>query len=187
MKYSLATSNFIEEISCLLHCNLSLYFFALFTWEGLYSLDFCVQLDVSFPFSLAFYLFSQLFIKPPQKATLPSCISFFVEWFWSLPAVQGYEPPSIVLQAICLPNLSLQSICHLHCITIKALIKIILEWWFSLLSSFKPEFYKELLVWATFSSRSRFCWWYRASPFLAAKNAINLILVSTIWWCQCVV
>ena len=27
---------------------------------------------------------------------------------------------------------------------------------------------------------------YRASPFLAAKNIINLISVLTIWWCPCV-
>ena len=43
------------------------------------------------------------------------------------------------------------------------------------------------MIWATVSSRSCFCWLYRASPFLAAKNTINLILVLTIWWCPCVV
>ena len=31
-----------------------------------------------------------------------------------------------------------------------------------------------------------FCWLYRTSPSLAAKNIINLILVLTIWWCPCV-
>ena len=31
-----------------------------------------------------------------------------------------------------------------------------------------------------------FCWLYGASPSLAAKNIINLILVLTIWWCPCV-
>ena len=31
-----------------------------------------------------------------------------------------------------------------------------------------------------------FCWLYRASPSLAAKNIINLISVSTIWWCPCI-
>ena len=36
------------------------------------------------------------------------------------------------------------------------------------------------MVWATVSSRSCFCWLYRASPSLAAKNIINLILVLTI-------
>ena len=42
------------------------------------------------------------------------------------------------------------------------------------------------MVWATVSSRSCFCWLYRASPSLGAKNIINLILVLTIWWCPCV-
>ena len=52
---------------------------------------------------------------------------------------------------------------------------------------FKSEFgNKELMIWATVSTWSCFCWLYRASPSLAAKNMINLILVSTIWWCPCV-
>ena len=42
------------------------------------------------------------------------------------------------------------------------------------------------MIWATVSSWSCFCWLYRASPSLAAKNIITLILVLTIWWCQCV-
>ena len=42
------------------------------------------------------------------------------------------------------------------------------------------------MIWATVSSWSCFCWLYRVSPSLAAKNIINLILVLTIWWCACV-
>ena len=42
------------------------------------------------------------------------------------------------------------------------------------------------MIWATVCSRSCFCWLYRASPSLAAKNVINLIMVLTIWWCPCV-
>ena len=42
------------------------------------------------------------------------------------------------------------------------------------------------MIWATVSSWSCFCWPFRASPSLAAKNIINLISVSTIWWCPCV-
>ena len=38
------------------------------------------------------------------------------------------------------------------------------------------------MIWATVSSWSCFCWLYRASPFLAAKNIINLISVLTVWW-----
>ena len=41
------------------------------------------------------------------------------------------------------------------------------------------------MIWATVSSR--FCnhWLYRASPSMAAKNIINLILILTIWLCPC--
>ena len=39
------------------------------------------------------------------------------------------------------------------------------------------------MIWATVSSWSCFCWLYRASPSLAAKNIINLISVLAIWWC----
>ena len=42
------------------------------------------------------------------------------------------------------------------------------------------------MIWASVSSRSCFCWLYRASPSSAAKNIINPILVLTIWWCPCV-
>ena len=42
------------------------------------------------------------------------------------------------------------------------------------------------MIWVTVSSWSCFCWLYRASPSLAAKNIINLISVLTIWWCPCV-
>ena len=42
------------------------------------------------------------------------------------------------------------------------------------------------MIWATVSSQSCFCWLYRASPSLAAKNIISLISVLTIWWCPCV-
>ena len=42
------------------------------------------------------------------------------------------------------------------------------------------------MIWATVSSQSYFCWLYRVSPSLAAKNIINLISVLIIWWCSCV-
>ena len=42
------------------------------------------------------------------------------------------------------------------------------------------------MIWATVSSWSCFCWLYRASPSLAEKNTINMILVLVIWWCPCV-
>ena len=39
---------------------------------------------------------------------------------------------------------------------------------------------------AAVSSWSCFCWLYTASPSLATKNIISLILVLMIWWCPCV-
>ena len=42
------------------------------------------------------------------------------------------------------------------------------------------------MIWATVSFWSCFCWLYRASTSLAAKNIISLIFVLTIWWCPCV-
>ena len=48
---------------------------------------------------------------------------------------------------------------------------------------FKSEFgNKKFMIWATVSSQSYFCWLYRSSPSLAAKNIVSLILVLTIWW-----
>ena len=59
MKCSLGISNYLEEISSLSHSVVSLYFFALITQEGFlispcYSLELCIQMDISFLFSFAF-------------------------------------------------------------------------------------------------------------------------------------
>ena len=144
-----------------------------------------------FPFLLCFFfilVFTQLFVRPPQIAILLFCISFSWGWSWSLAPVQCHKPPSIVLQAL-YQIYSLESICHFHCIIIRDLIYVIPEWssGFPYFLQFKFEFgNKEFMIWATVSSGSCFCWLYRASPSLAAKNIINLILVLTIWWCPCV-
>ena len=62
---------------------------------------------VNFSFSplLLHLFFSHLFVRLPQTIILPFCISFSWWWFWSVPPVQCYEPPSIVLQELCLSNL----------------------------------------------------------------------------------
>ena len=59
------------------------------------------------PFLLCFLLlfFSQLFVRPPQTASLLFCISFPWGWSWSLSPVQCHEPPSIVHQAFYLSDL----------------------------------------------------------------------------------
>ena len=132
---------------------------------------------------------SQLFVRPHQTTTLASCISFSWGWFWSPPPIQCYIPPSVVLQALCLPDLvpCIYSSPPLYNHKVFDLGCTWMAYWFSLPSSFESKFFnKDLKNWATASSRSCFCWLYRASLSSAAKNLINLILVLTIWWCPCV-
>ena len=61
-----------------------------------------------FPFllCLSHLFFYQLFVRPPQTIILPFHISLSWGWCWSLPPVQCHEPLLIVLQALCLSDLS---------------------------------------------------------------------------------
>ena len=99
---SLDISNFLEEISSLSHSTVHLrrlsYLSLLFSGT-LHSVGYI------FPFlpCLSFLFFPQLFVKPPWTTTLPSCILF--EMVLLLSPVQCNEPLSIVLQALCPPNL----------------------------------------------------------------------------------
>ena len=59
MKCPLGISNFLEELSSLSHSLVFLYFFALTIQEGFlispwYSLELCIQMDISFLSSFAF-------------------------------------------------------------------------------------------------------------------------------------
>ena len=131
-----------------------------------------------------FTSFSKLFVRPLQTAIFLFCISFPWGWSWFLSPVQCHEPLSIVLQALSL-IWSLKSISHFHCMVIMDLTYVIREWCsgFPHFLQFNSEFgNKEFMIWATVCSLSCFCWLYRASPSLAAKNIINLISVLTIWW-----
>jgi len=120
MKCSLGISNFLNVISSLSHSIVVLYFFALGTKEGFlifpcYSLELCTQMGISFlfsfafsvssqifvrPLAFAFSVSSQIFVRPPQAIVLPFCISFSWGWSWLLPTVQCHEPLSVVLQAL---------------------------------------------------------------------------------------
>ena len=62
------------------------------------SLKLCIQLGLFSSF-LSF-LFSQLFVRPPQITILPSCFTFPWGWFWSLSPTECYEPVSILLQTL---------------------------------------------------------------------------------------
>ena len=67
-------------------------------------MELCIQMGITFLFSFAF-LFSQLFVRPPQTTILLFSISFLGGWFWLPPPMQCYEPPSIVLQGLCQSDL----------------------------------------------------------------------------------
>ena len=107
MKCSFDISNFLKEISSLSLSGVFLHLFALFI-EGFLvsSLLFSgtmLLVGCTFSFLPCFSLiFLQLFVKPPQTTTWPSCFSFSLGWFCLLPPVQYYGPLSIVLQALCL-------------------------------------------------------------------------------------
>ena len=100
-----------------------------------------------------------------------------------------YIPPSIVLQSLCLPDLIPWIYSTLPLKNHKR-FDLGHTWrlsGFPCFLQFKPEFWnKELMIWATVSSRSCFCWLYRVFPSSAARNIINLISVLAIWWCPCV-
>ena len=83
MKWSLAISNFLEEISSLFHSVVYLYFFTLITEEGFlisscYSLELCIQMHISFFFSLAF---TSLLFTAICKASPDSHFAFFTFLF----------------------------------------------------------------------------------------------------------
>ena len=74
-------SNFLEEISSLSHSVVFFYSFALIAEEGFlisscYSLELCIQMDISFFFSFAFsFSFSQLFVSLLRQ---PFCFFAFL-------------------------------------------------------------------------------------------------------------
>ena len=83
MKYSLDISNFLEEISSLSQSVVFLYFFALIAEEGFlispcYSLELCIQMLISFLFSL---LFASLLFTAICKASSDSHFAFFHFFF----------------------------------------------------------------------------------------------------------
>jgi len=84
MKCSLRISNFLEEISSLSHSIVYLYLFALNTDEGFlispcYSLELCIQMVISFLFSLFFAspLFTAIF-KASSDSHFASLHFFFL-------------------------------------------------------------------------------------------------------------
>ena len=145
-----------------------------------------VLIPASYTMSLLFI--SQLFVSPPQATSLPFCIASSWVWFW-WPPIKCHDTLSIAVQALFLSDLIAWILLSLPLYNHRDLIYFIPEWSSGFLHflQFLSEFgNKEFMIWATVSSQSCFCWLYKASPSLAAKNIISLILVLTIWWCPCV-
>ena len=95
MKCSLGSSNFLEEISSFSHSIVFLYFFALFTEEGFlispcYSLELCIQMGISFIFSLAFSLAQIHYLKSAWGTFL------LVPWLRICLAMQGTQVQSLI-------------------------------------------------------------------------------------------
>ena len=195
MKCSLGISNFLEEISSLSHSVIFLYFFCTDHWGRLsyLSLLFLETLHSNgyiFPFllCLSILFFSQLFVRPPQTAILPFLHFFFLGIaLISVSCTMSWT--SIHSSSGTLSDLVPQIYFLILLYNHKGFDKVIPEWssGFPYFLQFKSEFcHKEFINWAIVSSQSYFCWLYRASPSLAAKNIINHISVLAIWWCPCV-
>ena len=114
MKYSLGISIIFFKRSLVfpillfssvsLHCSFKKAFLSFLDilWNSAFS-----WVDI-FPFisCLSLLLFHQLFLNHPYTTTLPSCIYFSWGWFWSLTAVQCFQPLSIVPQVLRLSDLT---------------------------------------------------------------------------------
>ena len=121
MKCSLGISNFLEEISSASYCIVFLYFFALFTLESFllsscYSLELCIQLDIylSFPLCLSLLSFSQIFVRPPQRAI---CLDEFLFCHHLLYDITNFGP--LFFRHFVYQIRSLESICNFYCIIVK--------------------------------------------------------------------
>ena len=83
MKRSFGISDFLEEISSLSHSVVFLYFSELITEEGFlisscYSLELCIQMGISFLFSL---VFASLLFSAVCKASSDNRFAFFAFLF----------------------------------------------------------------------------------------------------------
>ena len=92
----------------------------------------------------------------PQTTILPFCISFSWGWFWSLPPVQCYEFLSMVLQTLCLSDVTPGIYLSLPLYNHKGFdLKYTWSSAFPYIFQIKSEFCnKELMIWATKKSGS---------------------------------
>ena len=141
--FALISPNFLKRFlvfpillfsSISLHCSFKKAFISLLAvlWNFAFS---WVYLSLS-SLPLVFLLFSAIH-KDFSDNNFAFLHYFFFGWFWSLPPVQSYEPPSIVFQALCLPDLVswIYSSPPLYNHKGFDLGHTWMAWWFSLLSS----------------------------------------------------
>ena len=105
-----------------------------------------------FPFLLCLSLlfFSQLFVRSPQTTGFPYCISFYLGHHLLYNVTNLIHSSSGTLST---RSQSPESICYLHYVIINEF-----DLGYTWMAQFKPEFCnKELMIWATVSSRSYFC------------------------------
>ena len=165
MTWSLDSSNFLEEISSLSHSIVFLYFFALITEEDFLISPCYLELSlkwvyVSFsPLSFASLLFSAI-CKASSSNHFAFLQFFFLGMVLVTTSVKCYEHMSIILQALCLPDLIPWIYLSPSLYNDKEFELGLLQWLsgFPYFLQFKPEFCKkELIIWATVNSRSCFC------------------------------
>ena len=187
MKCSLCISNFLEEISSLSHSIVFLYFFTLFTWKGFLispccSLEFCIQIVISFLFSFAFCFSFLSYFKTSSDNYFAFLHFFFLgkvlittscTMLWtSVHSSSGTLSDLIPWVYLSLPlynhkGMILNGLVVFHFFNLSLNFAIRSSW-------SEPQSASGLV----------FCWLYRVCPSLAAKNIIDLISVLTIWWCS---
>ena len=188
MKRSLGVSNFLEEISrlsILLFSSISLYWsprkaflpLVAILWNSAFKWVYL---------SFSPLLFASLLCSAICKASTDNHFNFTHFFFLGVVLITASCTMSWTSVHSSSASLSIRSsplnLSHFHCIIIRDWISVIPEWssGYPYSLQFKSEFgNKEFMIWATVSSRSFFCWLYRASPSLAAKNIINLISVTS--------
>ena len=183
MKCSLVISNFFEDISSLSHSIVFLYFFALISEAGFlifpcYSLELCIQMGISFLFSLPFasFLFSAI-----CQASLDYHFAFLHFFFFRMVLITASCTMSWTFVHSSSGTLSTRSNLWI-CLSLSVYncrgFDLCHSWMvsgFPYFLHFKSEFVDmEFMIRAIVSSQSCFHWLYRASASFAAKNIINL-------------
>ena len=184
MKCSLDISNFLEAISSPSHSVVFLYFFALITGKAFLSL-LAILWNSAFKWvylSFSPLPFTSLLFSAIYKASSDNHFIFLPFFFLGIFLITTsctiFKPLSIVLQASYLVDLIPWIYLSLALYKLRNLIQVIPECrsGFPYFLQLKSEFGNEkFMLWATVSSQSCFSWLYQVSPFLAAKNMINLI------------